>query len=276
MEFQEELQDYEYTEPWYDIAGVQYEGHDDRLSMCDDEELVILQKEPDNAHDANAIRLYPFHSYPEPFSDLGFIPSDQNYEFGPSPSPIMFGRIRHTAGEENLCRGWKRKRWTKYIEREVYLLRSPYAPTICPLPIPIQLVDICRNMVACLNQANHPEWVCFKDALLAEQENKCVYSGLQCDTLEPIFSFLSRSKTMRLKGFTLVHPCVRHLLYIDHAASSERSYIELIIRRISLLNSDISVEEAHQVYRRIVKASRDRLGWRIDSSKFPFAASCCV
>jgi len=272
LEFQEELKDY--SDHWYDIAGTQYDGRDYRLSMCDDEELVILQKEPDNSHDSNAVRLYRLSSYPEHYSDLGFIPSDQNYEFRLNPSPIVFGRIRYTEGEENYCRGWKRKRWTKYIEREVYLLRSPDAPTICPLPIPIQLVETCRNMVGWLNQANDPEWVRFKDELIAEQENTCVYSGLKCDTLEPIFSFLSRSKTMRLEGFTLAHPCLRNVLYIDHAASSRMSSVELITGRISLLNPDISVEEARRIYSKIVQVSHDRLGWRIDTSKFHFTASC--
>jgi hypothetical protein len=129
-------------------------------------------------------------------------------------------------------------------------------------------------MVGWLNQANDPEWVRFKDELIAEQENTCVYSGLKCDTLEPIFSFLSRSNTMRLEGFTLAHPCLRNVLYIDHAASSRMSSVELIIDRISLLNPDISVEEARRIYGKIVQVSRDRLGWRIDTSKFHFTASC--
>ena len=277
LEFQEELREYEYTEPWYDIAGAQYEGREYRLSMCDDEELVILQKEPDNPHDSDAVRLYPSDSYPKSYDDLGFIPADQNYAFQWSPSPIAFGRIRRTDGEENYCRGWKRKRWAKQLGREVYLLRKPCAPTICPMPIPGHLMDTCRKLVQRLDRGNSLEWVRYKTGLLdEEEEHTCVYSGLACDTLEPIFSFLTRSKIVRIDGFRLVHRCLRHLLYIDHATSSDKSTVERMSRRISLLNPDIEIDEAETVYRRIVKESLDRTGWRIDPGEFKFAASYCV
>eukprot|EP00889_Picochlorum_renovo_P006986 jgi/Picre1/34016/NNA_001493.t1 len=250
LEFQEELREYEYTEPWYDIAGAQYEGREYRLSMCDDEELVILQKEPDNPHDSEAVQLYPLESYPKSYCDLGFIPGDQNYAFQWSPSPIAFGRIRRTDGEENYCRGWKRKKWAKQLGREVYLLRKPSAPTICPMPIPGHLMDTCRNLVQRLDRGNSLEWVRYKTGLLDEdEEHTCVYSGLTCDTLEPIFSFLTRSKVVRIDGFRLVHRCLRHLLYIDQATSSDKSTVERMSHRISLLNPDIDIDEAETVYR---------------------------
>lgn len=275
LEFQGDLTDCCYSKPWYDIAGTQYEGRAFRLDACDDGELVILQKEPDNPHDIYAVRLYPFELYPESSADLGFIPRDQNYEFITSPSPIAFGRIRHTDGEENLCRGWTRKRWTKHLERDICLLRSPDAPTICPLPIPKDLVDTCRNIVHRLDQRNHPEWVVLKTDLLKEHDHKCVYSGLKCDNIEPIFSFRTKSKKVHLEGFTLVHTCLRNLIYIDHARSSEKSNIEMMSHRISLVNPDISIEEAEMVYRRMVRASLNRREWRIYSGKFHFAASVC-
>lgn len=276
LEFQEELKEYEYTEPWYDIAGAQYEGREYRLNMCDDEDLVLLQKEPDNPHDSDAVRLYPIDSYPKTYCDLGFIPGDQNHTFQYSPSPIAFGRIRRTEGEENYCRGWKRKKWAKQLGREVYLLRKPCAATICPMPIPGHLMDTCRNLVQRLDRGNCLEWVRCKTDLLDEEEHTCVYSGLKCDTLEPIFSFLTRTKTVRIDGFTLVHRCLRHLLYIDHATSSDQGTVERMSRRISMLNPDVEPDEAEIVYRSIVKESLDRTGWRIDPGEFEFAAAYCV
>lgn len=270
-EFQDGLLDCECGEPWYDIAGSQYEGREYSLSECDDGDLVILQKEPDNPYDRHAVRLYALDSYPESYGDLGFIPSDQNYDFYISPSPIALGRIRHTKGEENYCRGWKRKRWTKHLERDVCLLRNPDAPTICPLPIPEDLIDTCRNLVQHLDEKEHKEWVALKTKLLEDEEHQCVFSGLRCDSIEPIFTFLQRKKTVRLEGFTLVHNCLRHLLYIDHAQSSEKSNMDMISYRIYRVNPEITIEEAERIYKRMIRTSKDRKGWKIDVGDFSFA-----
>lgn len=224
----------------FKIVGVTFEGRQKHIAALRKGQGVMLEKEPQNIYDSNAVAVRTTDGV-----SLGHIGRHETGEFSHS---ICFGHIEYVG--ESAQGTWGAS-----------LVCQPKVPPLVPLAIPTNLLEECSSLCHKLDASGSDAWKTHKESILRSMNNKCVLTGASTDVVDARWRVDPATKTVNLLNFMPLHPLVTAIQYVQSNTGSLFDLCKMIA-----WGNDISEKEAVEFFSRQVLLAEDRRieGWQLD------------
>lgn len=186
------------------VAGVTFEDRQSLLAVIPPEITVMLEKEPENAYDPNAVAVKLLDD-----EKMGYIPKEDTGKFIHS---LCFGTIR-SIGPAPSSSGVR--------VLGCLIDTQPKLPPVIPLALPADLKQNCRDFVGSLSGK---EWEACKADLITAGGRQCSITRAETENIEARWRILDNEKVVKLVGFELQHESIRNIHYLlDECQTEEAS-----------------------------------------------------
>jgi len=215
------------------VAGVTFEDRQSLLASISPEIAVVLEKEPENVYDPNAVAVKLLDD-----EKMGYVPKEETGKFIHS---LCFGKIRSigpaqtSSGDVLGC----------------LIDTQPKLPPVIPLALPADLKKNCRDFVGALSGK---EWESYKIDLIEAGGRRCSITRAETEHIEARWRILDDEKVVKLVGFALQHESISNIQYLMDEFGMGEAYAS-----IEIMN-EISEEEALVFCNRQVEFSEIRRG----------------
>ena len=215
------------------VAGVTFEDRQSLLASLTPEISVVLEKEPENVYDPNAVAVKLLDD-----EKMGYVPKEDTGKFIHS---LCFGKLRSIGPVET----------SSGDVLGCLIDTQPKLPPVIPLALPSDLKRDCRDFVGALTGK---EWESYKIELIAAGGRRCSITRAETENIEARWRILEDEKVVKLVGFALQHESISAIQYL-----MDESQIMETCASIEIMNH-IAEEEALLFCGRQFEFSENRRG----------------
>lgn len=222
------------------IAGVTFEDRQILLSRLVPGVSLIMEREPYNTHDPNAVAVRSLDG-----KKLGYIPKQETTPFIHS---ACFGKVRSVG--PNQANG----------QLGCLIETQPKLPPVMNLSIPSDLILKCSKLVSCLEGSM---WDAYKGEMLDRMDHRCTITGITTNHVEARWILEEPKKMVKLAGFAVQHEFLTEIQYINPSKTyNDRHSVVFAMARLN----GIKEEEAEVLFSRQTDLSQARGdgSWCID------------
>lgn len=230
------------------IAGVSFEGRQERIATLHPGQALAFEREPHNPHDKNAVAVCMLDG-----ARLGYVPRDRTGAFLHS---VCFGNVNSMGISE------ESGLWGASVDVQ------PELPPVTVLPIPRSLRGRLKLVEALENAGGTSSWEDAKRRTIARTHGQCYLTGAPASDVVEKWVPRPSDRVFKLAGFVLQAPLVTK---IQHMFEHEEEYEELAayLQRMNGWNR----EDAEDYLRHMkeIASDGDRIdsasvddGWRVD------------